>query len=369
MSDTQAHKEAVASSDGVTVRKRFEADEFPVPAIAFQIVSRRSTPVTVRLVDSVPEDVAAEDLGFHPEYGSEHWDVDEDRIAFEKELESEADYTTVYGIRATGTDDVEKFLTEPAIESVSPPLDEDEELLGSGNDAVRDVISGRSDSVPGLEEGEDEDNDGSDDVETLDLSDPAASGHPAESEASSATLDADAETGSVVAAMAEEIRQQNVSPADVKLLKQALDAVSDTEDGTDGVNEARIRRLQQDIADLRAYTDALEAFLEENGTGEEMIAEFSDRLDTFESSLDSFEDDIESAKSTAAEASEDVEELATEIETVETRIGDLEDDVDALREELGDGEIDDRLSSLESDLDDLEQWRDQLSSVIGGGDT
>ncbi|GCF12513.1 hypothetical protein Harman_04480 [Haloarcula mannanilytica] len=365
MSNSQAYDEITVASDGVTVTKRFEADEFPVPAIAFNLTSRRSVPVTIRLVDTVPEDVAVEDLGFHPEYGSEYWDINEDRIAFEKELEPEADYTTVYGIRATGTDDVEKFLTEPEIESVDPPLDEDEEdLVGGGDDAVRNVISGEADSVPGLEDEDDED------IETLDLSDPNNhdSSVEAPEESNAAPTDSEVQSGAVVATMAQEIRDQNVSPEDVKLLKRALDAVSEDDNDTGGVNDARIQRIQGDIADLRAYTDALEEFLEENGTGEDMIEEFSERLESFEQTLDGFEDEIQSATNTATDASEQVDALSDEVESVEGQLDDLEDEIEAVREEIGEGELAERIDETESEIEELKQWREQLSSVIGGGD-
>ena len=365
MSNSQAYDQVTVAADGVTVTKRFEADEFPVPAIAFNLTSRRSVPVTVRLVDTVPENVAVEDLGFHPEYGSEYWDINENRIAFEKELEPEADYTTVYGIRATGTDDVEKFLTEPEIENVDPPLDEDEEdLVGGDNEAVRDVIAGDADSVPGLEE------DGDEDIETLDLSDPnnpdASVEAPAESNA--APADSEVQSGAVVATMAQEIRDQNVSPEDVKLLKRALDAVSEDDSDTGGVNEARIQRIQSDVADLRAYTDALEEFLEENGTGEDMIAEFGERLDSFETALENFQNEVQSATDTATSASDQVDELSEEVESVEGQLDDLEDDIEAVREEIGEGELADRLDETESEIEELQEWREQLSSVIGGGD-
>ena len=365
MSNSQAYDEVTVAADGVRVTKRFEADEFPVPAIAFNLTSRRSVPVTVRLVDTVPDDVAVEDLGFHPEYGSEYWDINENRIAFEKELEPEADYTTVYGIRATGTDDVEKFLTEPEIENVDPPLDEDEEdLVGGDNEAVRDVIAGDADSVPGLEEDDDED------IETLDLSDPnnpdASVEAPEESNA--APADSEVQSGAVVATMAQEIRDQNVSPEDVKLLKRALDAVSEDDSDTGGVNDARIQRIQSDVADLRAYTDALEEFLEENGTGEDMIAEFDERLDSFETALENFQNEVQSATDTAASASDQADELSEEVESVEGQLDDLEDDIEAVREEIGEGELADRIDETESEIEELQEWREQLSSVIGGGD-
>ncbi|AEM56844.1 hypothetical protein HISP_06295 [Haloarcula hispanica N601] len=365
MSNSQAYDEVTVTADGVTVTKRFEADEFPVPAIAFNLTSRRSVPVTVRLVDTVPEDVAVEDLGFHPEYGSEYWDINENRIAFEKELEPEADYTTVYGIRATGTDDVEKFLTEPEIESVNPPLDEDEEdLVGGGDEAVRDVIAGDADSVPGLEDDDDED------IETLDLSDPnnPDSSVEAPEESNAAPADSEVQSGAVVATMAQEIRDQNVSPEDVKLLKRALDAVSEDNSDAGGVNDARIQRIQGDIADLRAYTDALEEFLEENGTGEDMIQEFGERLDSFEATLEDFEDEVQSATDAATSASDQVDDLSGDVESVEGQLDALEDDIEAVREEIDDGELADRIDETESEIEELKQWREQLSSVIGGGE-
>jgi len=392
MSDSQAYEAITVASDGVTVTKRFEADEFPVPAIAFNVVSQRSETVSLRLVDSVPDDVAVEDLGFHPEYGSEFWDINDEKITFEKDIDPDSDYTTVYGIRATGTDDVEKFLTEPQIESVDPPLEEDEEdLVGGDNNAVKDVIAGDSDSVPGLEDDDDED------IETLNLKDPnnpnsEAQPEPEDGETApegpeedSADADgemADAPTGNVVAAMANEIRQNNVSAQDVKLLKRALDAVSQDTDPEGGVNTARINRIQNDIADLRAYTDALEEFLAENGTGDELIEGFEERLDGFENELASFEDEIATAKSTAESATAELDELGGEVDSLEDGLDDVQGSVDAVegeldnleaeiqdvREELGDGEIDERISEVEDEIVELKQWREQLSSVIGGGE-
>jgi len=382
MSDSQAYEAITVASDGVSVTKRFEADEFPVPAIAFNVVSKRSEAVDLRLVDTVPDDVAVEDLGFHPEYGSEFWDINDDEITFEKEIAADSEYTTVYGIRATGTDDVEKFLTEPTIASVDPPLDGNEaDLVGGDNDAVKDVIAGETDSVPGLEDDEDED------IETLNLKDPNSdAAPPAETEADAAddetTADgeAPAATGDVIAAMADEIRQNNVSAADVKLLKRALDAVSQDSDPEGGVNTARINRIQNDIADLRAYTDALEEFLAENGTGDEVIKEFDERLTGFEAELDSFEDEISSAKSAAEAATEGVDTLGGDVDSladglddvegtvdgIEGQLGDLEAEIEDVREEIGDGELDDRLSDVENEIVELKEWREQLSSVIGG---
>ncbi|MEF8775596.1 MAG: hypothetical protein V5A43_03710, partial [Haloarculaceae archaeon] len=195
MSDSQAHEEVTAASEGVVVLKRFEEEEFPVPAIAFKFENRRDEEVTVRLRDYVPDGVAVEDLGFHPEYGSEYWTIDQDQIRFERALEAHGDYTTVYGIRATGTDDVEQFLTDPEIEQVDPPLPEDEDIdlpdediiPESDDEAVREVISGEAEEVPA--QGGDEDSP-DEEVETLDLSDPnQAVEESADAETGAATPD------------------------------------------------------------------------------------------------------------------------------------------------------------------------------------
>ena len=158
MSDSQAYEEVNVASDGVTVTKRFEEDEFPVPAIAFEFKSDRNEGVTVRLTDTVPDDIEVEDLGFHPEYGSEYWTIDDDVITFERDLDANSSYTTVYGIRATGSDDVQQFLAEPTLESVEPPLPDDTEhedvIPESGDDVVKEAIAGDGE-IPGLEEEDD----------------------------------------------------------------------------------------------------------------------------------------------------------------------------------------------------------------------
>lgn len=378
MSNTQAYEAVTVSEEGVTVVKQFEADEFPVPAIAFRIQSERIEPVTVTLRDDVPADVAVEDLGFHPEYGSEHWTIDNDEITFERELDADSEYTTVYGIRATGTDDVEKFLTEPEIESVDPPLEDEGDLVDdASSDVVRDVIAGDSDSVPGLEDTDDEE------IETLNLADPNGS-EEADADTDSAD-DEDAvgqvQPGSVAKTLAAEIRQDAVDDAALRVLKQELDLGGGDTDGS--AVDARIQHLQSEMSDLAAYTSALEEFLEENGQGEELIEEFQGRLDEFQgeldgvrSEIDSMSSDVESVEETVSSNAQTVSELDGDVDSIEGTVESLDDEVDGLREEveamseqLGeDGDLADRLESVESEIEELNEWREQLSSVIGGAE-
>ncbi|WP_181684559.1 hypothetical protein [Halorhabdus salina] len=378
MSNTQTYEPVTLSADGITVVKRFEADEFPVPAIAFNITSQRTEPVTVTLTDDVPGDVTVEDLGFHPEYGSEHWTIDEDTITFEREIDADSEYTTVYGIRATGTDDVEKFLTEPTIESVDPPMEAEEDLVeDAGSDVVRDVIAGDSDSVPGLEDTDDEE------IETLDLADPNEEQAGSESAESGdgATIDG-VKPGSVAKTLAAEIRQDAVDDATLAVLEEELDLGGPGGSGGggggdgDGAVDARIQHLQNEVSDLTAYTSALEEFLDENGQGDELIEEFRDRLESFEGDLSSVQRELEaiegevgSVQDTVSTHSETVDDVEATVEDLDSTVTDLESQIEDVSEQVGDtSEIDDRLEDIEDTIEDLEAWREQLSSVIGGAE-
>jgi methyl-accepting chemotaxis protein len=375
MSDSQAYEEATVSSDGVTVTKRFEEDEFPVPAIAFEFESERDESVTVTMSDTVPDGIEVEDLGFHPEYGSEYWTIDDDTITFERDLEAAASYTTVYGIRATGSDDVQQFLTEPTLEEVDPPLPEEEKedpddvIPETDDDVVKDAISGDGE-IPGLEEegGDDVDEE---DVETLNLADPNDSGAAtAESTATDEEGDAsgDAEAtadagdisadGSVTAAMAKEIREQNVSGDDVKLLRRAFE-LAEQEGGS---TKARLQQIQSDISDLRAYTTALEEFLDENGTGAELIEEFETELDSFDERLSSFQSEIQQNSEQVEAVSEEVQSVSETVSTFDEEIESIGDDVEGVSEQVDDvsAEVDD----VSAEVDDVSAEVDDVSEDV-----
>jgi predicted nucleic acid-binding Zn-ribbon protein len=403
MSESESYEEVTVASNGITVIKTFEADAFPVPAIAFRIRSDRTEPVTVRLVDDVPENVAVEDLGFHPEYGSEHWTIEDDEITFERDIESEETYTTVYGIRATGTDDVEQFLTEPEIADVDPPLeDEDGVVGGSGSDVVRDVISGNTDSVPGLE---DEDAD-EEDIGTLDLKDPNAVDQGGEEDDEQAEAEADDEeedeadeaeaededaheeteaddTGgdgamidadSVVTALVNEIEEGTVDDGQLEVLREELGVNGDDSGGA--AVDARIESLQSDVSDLEAYIDALEEFLNENGKGEDLIEDVQEQIDELEGKLSGFEDDIESNSDDVSSLSSDLDELDDDLSKIKADIKDFGDDIeeiegsiDSLGNELDDVEnVEDRVDDIDGEIEELKEWREQLSNVLGAAD-
>ena len=474
MGNSQPSEGVTVSAEGITVIKRFEEDEFPVPAIAFEFRSERAEPVTVRLHDAVPEGVAVEDLGFHPEYGSEYWTVEDGGISFEREFDPDAEYTTVYGIRATGTEDIEQFLTEPTVAEVDPPLsdsagaasEEDDvaevDVVPGDDEALKDAIAGDG-TVPGLgdedAEGEAADTldlddptgnegveatEGTDpsgtaeaegaqepgDTETADAEDtepeepedtgteePGETGTAAEADADEPPVDAEtvvetepeaepeesvsdgrpedgtepdedgqqadgtvsaasAVDGSLLAALAREARENDLPDEDAATLREAL-GVSDQPDGS---VEARVQRIQRDVADLRAYTDALEEFLDENGTGRQILEEAREGIDQFEDRLDEFERTVERVetnvdetdaatqelRSDVGEVRGEVEETAASVEDLEAEVATVGEDLDEVRAQVPEGDLTERIEEMESDLQELREWQTQIKETFGG---
>lgn len=385
MSEAEEYDSVRVSAEGIRVLKRFAADQFPVPAIAFEISSGRDEAVTVRLSDRVPMGVAVDDLGFHPDYGSEHWTIEENRITFEREFEPDASYTTVYGIRAA--DDVGQFLTEPTVEEVDPPLprnDKSDDIILESDDAlVEDAISsGLTSDEPDEETTEDTEPEV---PSTLDLGGPTDSTESKASDDSPGDIDGTetepepgpapepAVQGSVVTTLAAEIRNNNVPEEDLDLLREVLV----DEQGSSGSTTARLDRLQRDVADLRAYTSAIEEFLDENGTGAELIDSFEDQLDEFADELSAFGDRIEHLETEfVVEVRGRIDELETEFERFESRfaeeLGRL-DEIDRRTDDIAERadsadarttELVRRLDDLESDLEELDRL-DEIEAQLG----
>ncbi|PSP19469.1 hypothetical protein BRC62_01865 [Halobacteriales archaeon QH_10_67_13] len=417
MSDSQAVEEQTTTVDGVAVTKRFETDEFPVPAVAFEFESTRETPVTVRVIDTVPETVDIGDLGFHPEYGSEFWIINDNQIIFERRFAPGEEYTTVYGVRATDADSGETFMTEPTVETVSSPDDGSETTeTGGGDDSdgtpiesaipgetnvVRDALGGDS-SVPGLDDEQDDpididldvDIDETDDTEADTVgedgheeseegTDQEQSAAPAAGESDRPQAGPSAEHAqSLVGELAGEIERGAVTDEELDRLRGALGVEDD--DGSeasagerDGAVTAKLDRLQADIADLRAYTGALEEFLAENGTGEQLVEDIEatrDRLDELGGQLEETEESVAAVREDLTGVEEAVGDLEGTVESVEdqleekaaaSRVEGVEETADELDGRLETKADADELADLRERLDELEEFREQIVNTFG----
>jgi predicted nucleic acid-binding Zn-ribbon protein len=327
----------LVEGDGVTVEKSFEPDDFPVPAIAFVIRSAREEPVEVTIVERMPSGVDAEDIGLHPKYGAEFWSLEDDRIVFERDFQPDEEYTTVYGVRARDRDNVERFLDEPELR-VEPEADRESvvgEIVGDGDSSSIEAAIGALER-----DGEDADTDTDVEVPTVDSSSieaaiGAVEGPPAP-EAQSPTA-----AENLASALADQLRAGQVSQADLEVLREAFSGE------VGGSVDARVGRLQREVSDLQAYTDALEAFLDENGDAQTLLAEL-------QSDLDAFDADIEKAVSGANAAEETVADLEAEFDSLESRVSALVD-------------LDERVTHVEGQVDDLETLDERVKELTDLG--
>jgi archaellum component FlaC len=408
----------------VRVDKTFEADRFPVPAIAFEIESLADDPIRVRLVDQIPESFAMEGVGFHPDYDSDNWTAYRDhRVAYERTLEPMESVLTVYGIRIDDPAEAESFLGEPSVELVEPDATES----GSGDvlgrettQVVRDALSGEGSDLadlqgdgvepePLLEDAEAEaadeaastpaprplDADLSDamgerdaSVTAVDGDDPAAEGRSPDEPSGEtgadprpAAVDADpadeadrnspaAAPGSVAAALAAEIRAGSVDDDDLAVIEDALEREVPTS------VDVRLGRLQSRVEDVLAYRDALADFLDENGTAEELLEGVNEDVSDLQDRVDDIDDELATADSERAALGDDLDSVSASVADLDQRIGDVEDDLaalddrlDRLDERLADTEaLADDVASLEDELVELRSFRDRLSSAFGPGE-
>jgi predicted nucleic acid-binding Zn-ribbon protein len=403
-----AEVNVVVERDGVTVEKSFEPEDFPVPAIAFVIRSERDVAVKVRLADAVPDDIEAEDIGFHPKYGADFWDNAEGKLVFEREFEAGEEYTTVYGLRARDTESVERFLGEPELEEVSPGLEEEPEDAGEVvSNVMNETDSEASDddleaaiAAADVEDGDADDLEAA--IAAAEEGDTTAEADTSSDGAAAPPEPATVSVEDVTATLADEIRAGSVSDDDIETLRDALGVEEE-----DGSVEARISHLQTEVSDLQAYTAALEEFLDENGEAQTLLSDLKGTVEGFESELEVVREDVDEV----ADAAEAVDEMESEVSELTARVQSLDDrlenvgsdvknvessvnslssdfeglrnEVDAVgremeevRDEMPEEDIaemddqleslDDRMADLEEELDDLAQMRERMASVFGG---
>ncbi|WP_276261443.1 hypothetical protein [Haloglomus litoreum] len=417
----------VVERGGVSVEKSFEPDDFPVPAIAFVIHSDREESTDIRIVDQVPDDVPAQDIGFHPKYGADFWSVEDDQIVFEREFEAGEEYTTVYGLRAKDTDDIQRFLTEPSIEgvegeeSVSDIIGDDEETEDSDSEADGpDTSLDLDDPLDAADESDADEADtegdaprpaqaSADDLESAiasvdtDVEDgetePAAEDDgdidvtvgtaedTADTEEAAGHGDGAAEAVAVddlAATLAAQIRAGDVAEEDLATLSEALGPDIDdlsTEAEVPGHVEAKLDKLQSDVDEVAAYTAALEEFLDDAGTADDLLAlkeEFEDvhasverlegTVDAVESDVSAVDDRLDTVDERLEAVGRTTDSLDDRVDTIETDVADLRADLRAMEDELGD-DLADRVADVEAELEEMEddiQTLDNLRQALAG---
>ena len=387
------------------MEKSFEPDDFPVPAIAFVIHAGRGETTDVRIVDRVPDDVPAQDIGFHPKYGADFWTVEDDEIVFEREFEAGEEYTTVYGLRAKDTEDVSRFLTDPAIEGVEgeetvsdiigdeSEADADGAAEDEGADGTADTSIHLDDPTGadlGGDEASDEEAAGSDPAEAsaddlesaiadidgteadeesvapepnepADGSEPTAAVRTATDGAAAHDAGGAVTPADLAAALAAEVRAGEVADEDLETLRDALGAADDdSEENVPGHVEAKLDKLQADVDEVVAYTGALESFLDDAGTADDLLA-MREEFDDLRDSLDDVEGSV-------AGMEDRLDEVAAATDSLEGSVEELRADLAELEDGLGEN-LDDRVTDLEDELDEMDediQTLENLRQALAG---
>lgn len=172
--------------------------------------------------------------------------------------------------------------------------------------------------------------------------------------------------GAIVDALLAELKDDQGGTKQAALRRALeIDDASGVEppDGSNGADvtrtsdDVRIERLQATVESLAAYTDALEAFLDENGTAETVLADLQEGLDETRTELEALSATVDELE--AADA-----DHADRLATTESRCDSIEDAVKTLAGQLADLEnateaavktLDEQFGSLEGRVETLER--------------
>jgi len=334
------------STGEVRVGKAFEADRFPVPAIAFEIESLADQPIRVRLVDDIPESFPMEGVGFHPDYEGDNWTAYRDnRVAYERTLEPGESVLTVYGIRIDDPEEADDFLGDPDIELI-----EHGDAAATGDVLGRETTQVVRDALSGEESG---DLSGLESEPLLDDEAPA----PRERGDDQTVVTGDRDGSATAVDVEADDTDEEVDADDTDEEVDADDA--DEEVDADDADE-------EEMADTVPSVEAAEALDPRAGEGSE-AAEPESTADT-EADDDAAEDaDATADVPTTAAGSSVAAALAAEI-----RAGTVDDDDLTVIREAFEAEakggvptsVDVRIGRLQSQLEDLLAYRDALADFL-----
>lgn len=397
--------------DGVTVRKSFEKEEFPVPAVRFEISSARTHTVEITIVDDIPPEIDMEQVGFHPQYHSDQWTpYPEGQVEFQYELPAHGTVQTIYGVQLEGSDP-DVFLQHPSVSVGGYDLDEpilrdvdepeqeepEDQITMQGPDAtevVREVVGSEPDTVTNFEPH---------DHATTEYGDPEPIEEPltdtdeptpvvrrveededgptnaVDAQADQSTAKATDGSGATVerapapqrdgsdlaAALATALREDRVDDADRETIESAL--------GGSSARDSRVSHLQSRVSDLEAYTDALEAFIDENGTAQEIFDDVETELEATSERITNLEERLERGAEERSAVRQELEDAQDRLRTTEESVDTLEGKIEGVtraiaRIDRSQRELADTMESLEDDLgtevEDLEEEVDSAREEI-----
>lgn len=341
----------------VRVAKYLDEERYELPSVIYEIESERTEPVTVSIREPIPESVPFEHIGFHRDKGADHWEVDDGALSFEYTLKAGERFTTVYAIRTDSTVAMEDLLVQPESIDVEPDgstVPEPTAMTRSSTHAPYDA----STQTPhgDTDEGEEPATDELESAEeTVD-----STGHDGSS-------DRRTNDESLLDELAREIQAGDASADSLDTLQEHLHAGGHA----DGAIDARVRQLQEDVSNLRAYKNALETFLEEEGSAQEIIDAFENRLDAVEGDLESLRTSVGELETRADTFESNLRQLESDLETtssghdeLESEVESLADDLDSIDERVPSYAIDERFADLEAELETVGEFVENLRTAF-----
>lgn len=315
------------SQNGViTLQKRIDEELTANPAVVYEVGCTTDQPTRVRLRDSVPSPFDGDDITFADGYHDEDWTIDGDEVVFQTLVEPDEQLRTLFGVETSDPSALTAFLSEPTVEMAS----------GTGSDGENwGVIS----------------------ADLVDMMiDDTVGGPPSETATDGSGVQA--ASGESIEQFARQLDGETLTAEQSERIRTAL--------GLESVAsmDARIEHCQQQLSDLSAYVDALETFLDEEGSGRQLVKSFRADVDTVESELESLNDELTETTDEQTALRGRVDELETAVESlqgVRDDVVDLEDSLAATTTDLVD-----EIGELRTEIDDLQEWQEGVVAAFEG---
>jgi hypothetical protein len=413
------------TESGVRVRKVLDSGRFRVPSFIYEITSTREDAVPLRLVEPIPETVSTEVIGFHEQYGKDHWRIVDDRVEFARTVDPGETVHTVCGVQVEEVDRLTEMLESPLIEvgddesatdvddgttSQGDGGDGHDQRRGEGESRDRDETrTGTDETVEGWNEfgaadvqedvtlnleGSTRDGDESTSgdesargeqtatrTETGTRTGVLDTGATADSPAtvSDPSSDADVPTEGVAGTLVEELRSDHLSEEQKRRFREELNLRLN--ESTSSFVDHLQRRIRREQASLESKLESLESTVDDlyglkaDAQELERVGTTTDRLESAVSALDEKKATIDQLE-TVRDALEDLDErtptgqavrdLERAIEALERAKADAQavETVQQHVDELAEVKADSRtVATLRKDVEDLGESKADVETV------
>lgn len=289
----------------------------------------------------VPATASSEETGNHPTF--DQFKLETDPIGYDALVEK-LESTSLPGEFDEGVD------LQPIIEGDDGEADGEEATGETGGATDGDL------DVPSL------DGAGADD------------GGDADGPGEVANRSGDPDPGTVVEGLVSALEDDAITDEQRRTLVDAL-----TDDSPPKTLLVKLDHLQREVDELAAYKEALEAFIDEYGSGEGLVDEVRATMQEFAADVEGVSEEVQRLGEAVAATDARLDDVDERVATVDDRVGAVDDvaatvddhgarlaeldqlasDVDAL------GDVETRLESVRSDLDDL---REAVEANDGAGE-